>query len=91
MEFEWDYSKAINNVKKHYVAFDEAITCFYDPFQIAFYDPEHSNDEDREIMIATSNRQRILMVSYTIRGEKIRIISARLATKREIKDYEIGV
>lgn len=52
MEFEWGYKKAITNAKKHLVSFDEAITCFYDPHQIAFYDPDHSEDEDREIMIA---------------------------------------
>ena len=88
MEFEWDYKKAATNAKKHLVTFDEAITCFYDPHQIAFYDPDHSDEEDREIMIAKSNRHRVLLTCYTIRGEKIRVISARLATKQEIKDYE---
>ncbi|OGT34421.1 MAG: hypothetical protein A3C44_00800 [Gammaproteobacteria bacterium RIFCSPHIGHO2_02_FULL_39_13] len=88
MEFEWDYKKSATNAKKHLVTFDEAITCFYDPYQIAFYDPDHSDEEDREIMIAKSNRHRVLLTCYTIRGEKIRVISARLATKQEIKDYE---
>lgn len=91
MEFEWDYKKAATNTKKHSVTFDEAITCFYDPHQIAFYDPNHSDEEDREIMIAKSNRHRVLLTCYTIRGEKIRVISARLATKQEIKDYESGI
>ena len=59
--------------------------------QIAFYDPDHSDEEDREIMIAKSNRHRVLLTCYTIRGEKIRVISARLATKQEIKDYESGI
>jgi uncharacterized protein len=83
MEFEWNYKKAIINVKKHLVTFDEAMTCFYDP--------DHSENEDREIMIARSNRNRTLLVCYTIRGGKIRIISARLATKREGHDYEAGI
>lgn len=91
MEFEWNYKKAITNAKKHLVTFDEAITCFYDPHQIAFYDPDHSEDEDREIMIARSHHNRMLLVCYTIRDEKIRIISARLATKREKNDYETGI
>ena len=91
MEFEWNYKKAITNAKKHSVTFDEAITCFYDPHQIAFYDPDHSNEEDREIMIAKSNRDRILLTCYTIRGEKIRMISTRLATKQEAKNYESGI
>lgn len=91
MEFEWDYKKAVANAKKHLVTFDEAITCFYDPHQVAFCDPEHSEAEDREIMVALSKRNRVLLVCYTIRGEKIRIISARMATKREIKDYETGI
>lgn len=88
MEFEWNYHKAVVNAKKHLVTFDEAMTCFYDLYQIAFYDPDHSEDEDREMMIARSKRNRVLLVSYTMRGEKIRLISARLATKQEIKDYE---
>ncbi|HLB43303.1 MAG TPA: BrnT family toxin [Gammaproteobacteria bacterium] len=91
MEFGWDYKKAITHAKKHLATFDEAMTCFYDPHQVAFYDPDHSEDEDREIMIARSNHNRMLLVCYTIRDEKIRIISARLATKREINDYEAGI
>lgn len=91
MEFEWSYKKATINEKKHSVTFDEAITCFYDPHQIAFYDPDHSGDEDREIMIATSSHHRVLLVCYTMRGEKIRLISARLATKREKQNYEAGI
>lgn len=77
--------------KKHGVTFEEAISCFYDPRQVAFYDPEHSDDEDREIMIAHSDKRRILLVSYTIRENAIRLISARLATKQEVKDYEKGL
>lgn len=91
MEFEWHETKAKNNAKKHGVTFEEALTCFYDPHQVAFYDPEHSEDEDREIMIARSEKGRLLLVCYTIRDEVIRLISARLATKREVKTYEEGI
>ncbi len=88
MEFEWNESKAKMNTQKHGVSFEEAVTCFYDPHQVAFYDPDHSGDEDREIMIARSNQGRLLLVVCTIRGENIRVISARQATKREDEDYE---
>ena len=91
MEFEWHETKAKTNAKKHGVSFEEALTCFYDPHQVAFYDPEHSDDEDREIMIAHSKEGRLLLVCYTIRDDVIRLISARLATKREVKDYEEGI
>ena len=91
MEFEWNDKKAKNNAKKHGVTFVEAVTCFYDPYQVAFYDPHHSECEDREIMIAHSDKNRVLMVSYTLRMSVIRLISARLATKREVKDYEEGL
>lgn len=88
MEFEWNDLKAKMNVQKHGVSFEEAITCFYDPRQVAFYDPDHSDNEDREILIGHSNQGRLLLVVYTIRDETIRIISARQATKRECDDYE---
>ena len=91
MEFEWHETKAKTNAKKHGVTFEEAITCFDDPNQVAFYDPDHSDDEDREIMIAHSNNGRLLLVCYTIRGEVIRLISTRLAIKQEVKDYEKGL
>ena len=91
MEFEWHHKKAEVNAKKHNVSFDEAVSCFYDAAQIVFYDPEHSKDEDREIMIALSESNRLLLVCYTIRNDLIRLISARLATKREVKQYEAGI
>ena len=91
MEFEWHETKAKTNAKKHGVSFEEALTCFYDPHQVAFYDPDHSDDEDREIMIAHSDKGRVLLVCYTLRDDAIRMISARLATKREVKDYEEGI
>ena len=91
MEFEWHETKAKMNAKKHDVVFEEAVTCFYDLHQVAFYDPDHSEDEDREIMIAHSEKGRLLLVCYTIRNEVIRLISARLATTREVKCYEEGI
>lgn len=88
MEFEWNEAKGAINAEKHGVNFEEALTCFYDPHQIAFYDPNHSEDEDREILIAHSNQGRLLLVVYTIRDKKIRLISSRQATKRESEEYE---
>lgn len=63
MQFEWDDDKAQVNLAKHGVAFEEALTCFYDPEQVAFYDPDHSEDEDRELPIGHSSRGRLLVVS----------------------------
>ena len=91
MQFEWDNRKALSNDRKHGVSFEEAKRCFYDPNQIAFYDSEHSEDEDREILLGHSNRGRLLMVICTIRSDKIRIISARKATQQEVIDYEKGI
>ena len=88
MQFEWDVIKAESNKDKHQgVTFDEAVSCFFDPDQIAFYDPDHSDDEDREILVGHSDLGRLLTVSYTLRNNAIRIISARKATHREAEDY----
>ena len=89
--FEWDIDKARANVGKHGVTFEEARSCFYDPRQIVFYDPDHSNDEDRELLIAHSNQGRVLLVSYTIRTDVVRIISARKATNSEEVRYAQGI
>jgi uncharacterized protein len=91
MQFAWSPRKAATNVAAHDVSFEEAQTCFYDPFQIAFYDPEHSDEEDRELMIGHSNRGRLLLVSYTLRGQTIRLISARKATRTEARTYAQGL
>ena len=87
MEFEWDKRKAAGNLKKHKVSFDEARTVFSDPFSITIDDPEHSADEFRFIDIGSSSDGTILVVSYTERN-KIRLISARKATKTERKTYD---
>lgn len=91
MWFEWDEHKAASNKRKHGVTFEEATTCFYDPLQVAYYDPDHSEEEDREILIAPSDHDRLLLVIYTLRGEAIRIVSARQLTPREARDYEKGI
>ena len=91
MELEWDAVKAAENERKHGVSFIEAANCFWDPLQVAFYDPDHSHDEDREILIGHSPRGRLLMVVYTLRGETIRIVSARQTTRKEARDYERGL
>ena len=88
MEFEWDEDKAAQNLKKHKVAFSEAATVFGDPLSKTFPDPNHSIDEDRFILIGTSDQGRVLIVSHTDRADRIRIISARKATNRERKAYE---
>jgi uncharacterized DUF497 family protein len=88
LEFEWDPDKAVLNKKKHGVTFEEALTVFGDPLAAIFDDVTHSVEEQREIIIGHSAKNRLLLVSFTERGEAIRIISARRATKQERKDYE---
>lgn len=90
MDFEWDKNKAEANLSRHEVLFDEAITVFDDPLYIDFYDPDHSDEEERYIVIGKSQQHRILIVSYTERNNKVRLISARKATRKEREDYEEG-
>lgn len=90
MEFEWNEEKAGSNLKKHGVDFKEATTVFDDLFYVDFYDPKHSVKEHRFLIIGESNRQRLLIVSYTERDGKIRIINARELTPQEIRNYEHG-
>ncbi len=91
MDFEWQFSKAEANVRKHDVDFVEASTVFADPLARIFHDPDHSADESREIIVGHSMGQRLLIVSFTERGGRVRIISARAATRRERHDYEQGI
>lgn len=88
LKFEWDQTKDQENQKKHGVSFEEAKTVFNDPFSITITDLEHSINEDRFINIGISQLQRILVVVYTERQEKIRIISCRKANLQERKNYE---
>lgn len=86
--FEWDESKAILNEQKHGVSFEEAATVFADPLSLTIVDDAHSDREDRFVDIGESSSGRLLVVVYTERGETIRIISCRLATKAERRAYE---
>jgi uncharacterized DUF497 family protein len=88
LSFEWDPDKADANHRKHGVSFDEAMTVFADPLATTIYDPDHSDDEDRYLSLGMSIVSRLLVVSFTDRGDKIRIISARVASRRERKQYE---
>jgi hypothetical protein len=88
MSFEWDPRKAAANRKKHGVSFEEALTVFGDRLACIFDDSDQSAPEAREIIVGHSARQRLLVVCFVERGERVRIFSARKATRRERKDYE---
>ena len=88
MQFEWDPAKATENATKHGVKFSEAITVFGDPLEMTIGDPGHSVDELRFLSIGLSDSGRLLVVAYTEREGRIRLISAREATARERKTYE---
>ncbi len=90
MEFEWDQNKAIANLQKHRVSFSEAATVFRDPLSITFPDPDHSIYESRFITIGLSTGGKVIILSHTDRGDNIRIISARKATRKEQRFYEEG-
>ena len=92
IKFEWDSVKAETNIRKHKVSFEEAKSVFYDEFAIQFFDEENSVSEDRFLMLGMSNESRTLIVSHCERdkGNTIRIISARKATKNERKFYQGG-
>ena len=90
IEFEWDQNKAASNLLKHGVSLDEAKTVFDDPLYVDFYDPDHSYNEHRYIIIGHSLKNRLLIVAYAERKNKVRLISAREATRREQKVYEEG-
>ncbi|MEP6741935.1 MAG: BrnT family toxin [bacterium] len=88
MIYEWDPKKAKANLRRHHVSFDEAASVFLDPLAVTFPDPDHSDEELREITIGYSGTQRVIFVSHTRRGDRTRLIGARRATKRERKQYE---
>jgi uncharacterized protein len=89
VKFEWDEAKAALNLTKHKVSFDEASTVFADPLAKLFYDEDHSTEEVREIIIGHSILGRVVLVSFTERApDRIRVISARPATRKERKAYE---
>ena len=89
INFEWDEAKAVANLKKHQVSFDEAKSIFFDEFGVQFFDDEHSSEEERFLMLGMSSGAKLLIVCHCERdhGAAIRIISARKATKRESAFY----
>jgi uncharacterized protein len=91
LTFEWDKNKARSNLKRHKVAFEEASTAFQDTLSLTITDPLHSQDENRLVLIGMSYKSRLLVVIHTERGNNIRIISARKASKKERGLYESDV
>lgn len=90
MRFEWDPKKASTNFKKHAVTFQEAATVFGDPLAITFQDPDHSENEERQMTFGLSLQERLIVVSHTQRKDRTRIISARLMDRKERVIYEEG-
>ncbi len=88
LTYEWNKRKEAINIKAHGVSFHEASTVFLDELSMTFYDPAHSDDEDRFITLGVTTTGRLLFVSHTDRGNVTRIISAREATKKERTGYE---
>jgi len=89
IKFEWDEPKAVANLKKHHVSFEDAKSIFFDEFGVQFFDDDHSSGEDRFLMLGMSSRAKLLIVCHCERdhGATVRIISARKATKRESAFY----
>ena len=89
IEFEWDRKKASANQIKHGISFEEARTVFFDEFATIFHDPDHSNEEDRFLLLGNSHKLNTVVVCHCFResGCKIRIISARRADKLEQLEY----
>jgi uncharacterized DUF497 family protein len=90
VEFEWDPPKADENLKKHGVGFPEASTVLADPLEVTISDPDHSEGEARFLSLGLSDANRLLVVSYTERESRIRIIHAREAAPKERRTYESG-
>jgi uncharacterized DUF497 family protein len=90
MRFVWDPEKARRNLAKHGVSFEEAATAFADPLSLTTFDPDHSEDEDRFLLLGATHSWRLVVVSHTHRHESVRIISARLASRRERRTYASG-
>jgi uncharacterized protein len=90
ISFEWDHKKAVANLKKHGISFEEARSVFYDELAVQFFDEDSSDEEDRFILLGSSSESNVLIVCHCERhdGAVIRIISARKATKNERKFYE---
>ncbi len=91
MKFQWNSDKAILNIKKHGISFQEATTVFNDPLSLTFADPDHSIGESRYVIIGVSGLGRLLVVAHADRKDRVRIINARKATRRERRFYEEGI
>ena len=91
MVYEWHAAKAKANLQKHGVSFDDAATVFLDPLALTYPDPYHSGEEEREITIGRTAGHRVVFVSHCQRGNRLRIISARRATRSERSQYEEGI
>jgi uncharacterized protein len=91
LRFSWDPRKAASNARKHRVSFQEAATAFADPLSLTVPDPDRSDAEARFLLLGLSDRQRLLVVTHVERDDDlVRLISARLATRRERRQYEEG-
>ena len=88
LEFEWDIDKSASNLRKHGVSFVEAVTAFADELSLTIDDPDHSEEEDRFLLVGLSSDRRLLVVVHVVRDVRYRIISARKAAKYERKNYE---
>ena len=86
--FEWHAAKAAANVRKHGVAFDDASTVFADPLALLMPDPDHSEGEERYVLLGMSSRPRLLVVAFSERPPRTRVISARRASRFERRRYE---
>jgi uncharacterized DUF497 family protein len=89
--FQWDARKALANLKKHGVTFEDASSVFFDPLAITYPDPDHSLDELREVTLGYTIKGDMVFVSHCERGDRIRIIGARPATRAERRQYEEGI
>jgi len=88
LKFEWDRRKAVLNIKKHGVSFEDAATAFGDPLSVTIHDPKHSDDEDRFLLLGETKDKKFVVVAHTDRKDTIRLINARPATRQEREDYE---
>lgn len=88
LDFEWDPMKSRHNEKKHGVSFREGASAFADALSLTIADPEHSKGEYRFLLLGLSSASNLLVVSHTERGDRIRVISVRRATKQERDQYE---
>ena len=88
LKFEWDKRKAASNFKKHEISFEEAATAFGDSLSLTIHDPDHSEEEDRFLLVGMTAKGKTVVVAHVFRKDKIRIINARSATLGERKAYE---